>query len=64
MTRTRPTTGRAQYLFIKHQKPGQTTGQGVTAFGAAWFALTPEGNQESAPAPSSGGGGGSSGLGY
>ena len=47
------------YLFVKDQKPGQTTGQGVTAFGAAWFALTPSGNQASAPASSSGGGGGS-----
>jgi len=56
--------GHPLYLFIKDQKPGQTTGQGVTAFGAAWFALTPAGNQASAPAPSSGGGGGSGGLGY
>jgi predicted lipoprotein with Yx(FWY)xxD motif len=47
------------YLFVKDQKPGQTTGQGATAFGAAWFALTPSGNQASAPASSSGGGGGS-----
>jgi predicted lipoprotein with Yx(FWY)xxD motif len=51
--------GHPLYLFVKDQKPGQTTGQGVTAFGAAWFALTPSGNQASAPASSSGGGGGS-----
>ena len=56
--------GHPLYLFIKDQKPGQTTGQGVTAFGAAWFALTPTGNRASAPALSSAGGGGSSGLGY
>jgi predicted lipoprotein with Yx(FWY)xxD motif len=56
--------GHPLYRFIKDQKPGQTTGQGVTAFGAAWFALTPAGNQASARALSSGGGGGSSGLGY
>ena len=56
--------GHPVYLFIKDKKPGQTTGQGVTAFGAAWFALTPSGNQASAPASSSGGGGGSGGLGY
>jgi predicted lipoprotein with Yx(FWY)xxD motif len=49
--------GHPLYLFIKDQKPGQTTGQGVTAFGAAWFALTPSGDQASAPASSSGGGG-------
>jgi hypothetical protein len=35
----------------------------VTAFGAAWFALTPSGNQASAPASSSGGGGSGS-VGY
>jgi predicted lipoprotein with Yx(FWY)xxD motif len=55
--------GHPLYRFIKDQKPGQTTGQGVTAFGAAWFALTPSGNQASAPASSSGGGGSGS-LGY
>jgi predicted lipoprotein with Yx(FWY)xxD motif len=37
--------GHPLYLFIKDQKPGQTTGQGVTAFGAAWFALTPSGTR-------------------
>jgi len=47
--------GHPLYLFIKDQKVGQTTGQGVTAFGAAWFALTPSGNQASATASSSGG---------
>jgi predicted lipoprotein with Yx(FWY)xxD motif len=56
--------GHPLYLFIKDQKPGQTTGQGVTAFGAAWFALTPSGNQASAPASNSGGGGGSGSVGY
>ena len=56
--------GHPLYMFIKDTKPGQTTGQGVTAFGAAWFALTPSGSQASAPASSSGSGGGSGGLGY
>jgi predicted lipoprotein with Yx(FWY)xxD motif len=50
--------GHPLYLFIKDTKPGQTNGQGVTAFGAAWFALSPSGNQASTPASSSGGGGG------
>jgi predicted lipoprotein with Yx(FWY)xxD motif len=44
------------YLFIKDKKPGQTTGQGVTAFGAAWYALTPAGNQISTQPTTSGGG--------
>ena len=56
--------GHPLYLFIKDTKPGQTTGQGVTAFGAPWFALTPSGSQASAPTSSSGSGGGSGGLGY
>jgi predicted lipoprotein with Yx(FWY)xxD motif len=39
--------GHPLYLFIKDQKRGQTNGQGVTAFGAAWFAVSPAGNQVS-----------------
>jgi predicted lipoprotein with Yx(FWY)xxD motif len=53
--------GHPLYLFIKDQKPGDTNGEGVNAFGASWFALSPAGNQISPPAPSgstSGGGGG------
>ena len=50
-------------LFIKDQKPGDTNGEGLTAFGASWFALFPTGNQVTAAVPSgssssSGGGGG------
>jgi predicted lipoprotein with Yx(FWY)xxD motif len=37
--------GHPLYLFIKDKKPGQTTGQGLTAFGAAWFAVSPVGDQ-------------------
>jgi predicted lipoprotein with Yx(FWY)xxD motif len=37
--------GHPLYLFIKDKKPGQTTGQGLTAFGAAWFAVSPAGKQ-------------------
>ena len=48
--------GHPLYRFVKDTKRGQTNGQGVTAFGAAWFALTPSGSQASAPASSSGGG--------
>ena len=43
--------GHPLYLFIKDQKPGQTNGQGVTTFGAAWFAVSAAGNQVSKPAP-------------
>ena len=37
--------GHPLYLFIKDTKAGQTNGEGVTAFGAAWFVLSPAGNQ-------------------
>jgi predicted lipoprotein with Yx(FWY)xxD motif len=37
--------GHPLYLFIKDTKPGQTTGQGLTAFGAPWFVVSPAGNQ-------------------
>jgi predicted lipoprotein with Yx(FWY)xxD motif len=49
--------GHPLYLFVKDKKPGDVNGQGVTAFGAAWFALTPSGNRASTTAPSSAGGG-------
>jgi predicted lipoprotein with Yx(FWY)xxD motif len=55
--------GHPLYLFANDTKAGQTNGQGVTAFGAAWFALTPSGTQASAPVSTSGGGG-SGGGGY
>jgi predicted lipoprotein with Yx(FWY)xxD motif len=48
--------GHPLYLFIKDTKPGQTNGQGVTAFGAAWFALNSAGNQVSGQSSSSGSG--------
>jgi predicted lipoprotein with Yx(FWY)xxD motif len=57
-------SGHPVYLFIKDKKPGQTTGQGVTAFGAAWFALSPSGTQISATSPSPPSGGSSGGGGY
>jgi predicted lipoprotein with Yx(FWY)xxD motif len=55
--------GHPLYLFAQDQKAGETNGQGVSAFGAAWFALNSAGNEVSArPSSSSSGGGG--GLGY
>jgi predicted lipoprotein with Yx(FWY)xxD motif len=69
---TRRSDGKKQVVYNRHplyrfagdKKPGNTNGQGLSAFGARWFALTPAGNQASAPASSSGGGGGSGSLGY
>jgi len=37
--------GHPLYLFVKDNKPGDVNGQGLTAFGAAWFAVSPAGNQ-------------------
>jgi predicted lipoprotein with Yx(FWY)xxD motif len=37
--------GHPLYTFLQDSRPGQTNGQGVTAFGAAWFALSPTGSQ-------------------
>jgi predicted lipoprotein with Yx(FWY)xxD motif len=44
--------GHPLYLFIKDQKPGDTHGEGVTAFGASFFAVSPAGSQISTQAPS------------
>ena len=53
--------GHPLYVYVGDKKPGDVTGQGVTAFGASWFALTPSGNQASTPATA---GGASLGGGY
>jgi predicted lipoprotein with Yx(FWY)xxD motif len=37
--------GHPLYLFEGDHNPGDTSGQGLTAFGAAWYALSPAGNQ-------------------
>jgi predicted lipoprotein with Yx(FWY)xxD motif len=44
--------GHPLYAFVNDQNAGDTTGQGVNAFGASWFALTSVGNQVSSPASS------------
>ena len=35
------------YTFQNDKKAGQTNGEGLTAFGASWFALSPAGSQVS-----------------
>jgi predicted lipoprotein with Yx(FWY)xxD motif len=52
--------GHPLYLFVKDAKAGETNGQGVTAFGAQWFALNSGGNQASGESASSTSGGGPS----
>ena len=47
--------GHPLYLYEGDQKPGDTNGQGLTAFGARWYALTPDGKQVSGGTSTSGG---------
>jgi hypothetical protein len=49
--------GHPLYLYEGDQKPGDTSGQALSAFGAACYALSPAGNQITGQASSSGGGG-------
>ena len=42
--------GHPLYLFVKDTKPGDTNGEGKTAFGGSWFAVSAAGKQVS-PAP-------------
>jgi predicted lipoprotein with Yx(FWY)xxD motif len=37
--------GHPLYLFQGDKQPGDTNGQGVNAFGAGWFVLSPAGNE-------------------
>jgi predicted lipoprotein with Yx(FWY)xxD motif len=48
--------GHPLYGFIKDKKPGDTNGEGLTAFGGHWFAVSPAGKQVSSkPSKSSSG---------
>ena len=49
--------GHPLYTFTGDQNPGDTNGQGVNAFGALWYAVSPAGNQVTGTASSSNGGG-------
>jgi predicted lipoprotein with Yx(FWY)xxD motif len=50
--------GHPLYLFAGDQKAGDTSGQGVNAFGARWFAVSPAGTAASGSGSSSNSGGG------
>ena len=39
--------GHPLYLFVQDKKPGDTHGEGLSAFGARWFAVSPAGRQVS-----------------
>jgi predicted lipoprotein with Yx(FWY)xxD motif len=51
--------GHPLYLYSADQKPGDANGQGINAFGAAWFALSSAGNAVSGTGTNS-----NPGLGY
>jgi predicted lipoprotein with Yx(FWY)xxD motif len=50
--------GHPLYLYVGDKAPGDTNGQGLTAFGGGWFVLSAVGNQVSGSPANSGGGGG------
>jgi predicted lipoprotein with Yx(FWY)xxD motif len=50
--------GHPLYLFDGDNAPGQANGQGVTAFGGGWFALSSNGSAVSGTGSNSGGGNG------
>ncbi|MET7688142.1 hypothetical protein ABZT06_09210 [Streptomyces sp. NPDC005483] len=56
--------GHPLYRFSQDTQPGDTSGQGSTAFGGAWYVVSPSGASitSTAPSPSSSGSGG--GYGY
>ena len=57
--------GHPLYTFSGDQNPGDTSGQGVNAFGALWYVVSPAGNQVTAkPSNSGSSGGGGAGAGY
>ncbi|MDQ6914188.1 MAG: hypothetical protein M3155_00065 [Actinomycetota bacterium] len=47
--------GHPLYYFSGDSAPGQTKGNGVTAFGAQWFALSPAGSKAGAASTQSAG---------
>jgi predicted lipoprotein with Yx(FWY)xxD motif len=56
--------GHPLYLFARDTKPGDTSGQGLTAFGGAWYVVSPSGNQITGSGSSGGSTTGGGGLGY
>jgi len=44
--------GHPLYRFTEDAKPGDTTGQGSTAFGGAWYVVSPSGTPITGSAPS------------
>jgi predicted lipoprotein with Yx(FWY)xxD motif len=56
--------GHPLYTFVMDQKPGDTKGQGVSAFGGSWFTLNSAGSQVTAQPTTTSTSGSSGGGGY
>ncbi|MCD9872538.1 COG4315 family predicted lipoprotein [Streptomyces guryensis] len=56
--------GHPLYRFSQDAKPGDTTGQGSTAFGGTWYVVSPSGAAITSPAPSPSSSGSGSSNGY
>ena len=48
--------GHPLYRFVQDQSPGDTNGEGLSAFGGTWFAVSPTGNRVSSTSSKSGSG--------
>jgi predicted lipoprotein with Yx(FWY)xxD motif len=49
--------GHPLYTFVNDKKPGDTNGEGINAFGASWFAVSPAGVKVAPRSQPQGGGG-------
>jgi predicted lipoprotein with Yx(FWY)xxD motif len=49
--------GHPLYTFVNDKKPGDTNGEGISAFGASWFAVSPAGAKVAPRSQPQGGGG-------
>lgn len=56
--------GHPLYRFSQDARPGDITGQGSTAFGGAWYVVSPSGTPITRPAPSPSSSGSGGGYGY
>jgi predicted lipoprotein with Yx(FWY)xxD motif len=49
--------GHPLYTFVNDKKPGDTNGEGISAFGGSWFAVSPTGAKVAPRSQPQGGGG-------
>jgi predicted lipoprotein with Yx(FWY)xxD motif len=49
--------GHPLYTFVNDKKPGDTSGEGLNAFGGSWFAVSPAGDRVAPRSQPQGGGG-------